>query len=444
MERLLFVSIDSHAQMPSRLWAEYLDPAYRGLLPGLLAEQARYVEAVGPINAFTPEMLSLIDDEHVIDDGEQGFWDRDRRIREMDREGVAAEVVFSGHFRAMPLLFSPGNEPYPVDARIAGVRANDRWSAERLIGDDGRTLCLGHAGAIPEIDTAVRHLEWLAAHGFTGTMCPRYTADPQFPKLGDTWYDPFWKTCVDNGLCVAIHAGHNLEQGELMRAIDKLTASLRPGEDIRTASQTEDDEGFIFSDLRPREALTQLLLGGVFDRFPDLRIMFTEVRGDWLPATLDRLDAVWERDIFPAKRRPSEYWHTNCAAGLSFIHRAEVEIRDQIGVETMMFGRDYPHTEGTWPKTREYVQAAFAGVGADDVRAMLGGNAVRFLGLDAERLHAISARIGPDLADVMSPATPVSAQLLDVFQKRSGFAKPIEQLNIAKIDAFALACATTP
>ena len=106
----------------------------------------------------------------------------------------------------------------------------------------------------------------------------------------------------------------------------------------------------------------------------------------------------------------------------------------------MMFGRDYPHTEGTWPKTREYVQAAFAGVGADDVRAMLGGNAIRFLGLDVERLRTIAARIGHDLADLMSPASPVPEQMIEVFQQRSGFAKPVEQIDVSKLDAFAAAC----
>ena len=80
----------------------------------------------------------------------------------------------------------------------------------------------------------------------------------------------------------------------------------------------------------------------------------TEVRGDWLPATLRHLDAVYEqvRDDLPATRKPSEYWQEHCLMALSFVHKAEVAMRHEIGVETIAFGRDFPHAEGTWPNTR--------------------------------------------------------------------------------------------
>jgi hypothetical protein len=70
----------------------------------------------------------------------------------------------------------------------------------------------------------------------------------------------------------------------------------------------------------------QLMLGGVFDRYPNLKLLLTEVRVDWIPAILRHLDVIYEknRNDLPAKRKPSEYWHSSCVAGASFVHRAEV------------------------------------------------------------------------------------------------------------------------
>ena len=147
-------------------------------------------------------------------------------------------------------------------------------------------------------------------------------------------------------------------------------------------------EGFFSLDLRPRRAMWQLMLGGVFDRHPKLRLVMTEVRGDWLPATLRHLDQAYERaraDL-PAKRRPSEYWRENCLMSLSFVHKSEVAMRHEMGIETIFFGRDYPHAEGTWPNTRDWLSDAFAGVPDDELRLMLGENAIRVLGLDRANL----------------------------------------------------------
>jgi predicted TIM-barrel fold metal-dependent hydrolase len=86
------------------------------------------------------------------------------------------------------------------------------------------------------------------------------------------------------------------------------------------------------------------MLSEVFDRHPGLKVMMTEVRGDWIPATsvVSMRSTRSTKLTFPA-RRPSEYWPTNCMAGLSFMKKSEVEMRDEIGVDTINFGRDYPH-----------------------------------------------------------------------------------------------------
>ena len=153
-----------------------------------------------------------------------------------------------------------------------------------------------------------------------------------------------------------------------------------------------------FADLQHRRAMWQLMLGGVFDRHPNLKLMMAEVRADWLPETLAHLDAVYDehRADLASRRKPSDWWESNCLAGVSFMHKAEIEIRDEIGVDHMTFGRDYPHAEGTWPNTVDYLRDLFAGVPETDVRKILGENAIRFFGLDAEKIAAHRAAGRPD------------------------------------------------
>jgi hypothetical protein len=192
---------------------------------------------------------------------------------------------------------------------------------------------------------------------------------------------------------------------------------------------------FVNKNLDSRQPLWQMMLGGVFDRHPDLKLELTEIRIDWIPATLALLDEVWERnrDKIPAKRRPSEYWQTNCLAGASFIHRMEVERRHELGVETILFGRDYPHQESTWPQTKQYLRAAFAGVPEDDIRAMLGENGIRFFGLDRDRLEAIAKRIGPSIEEITCGDVP--QELIESFAARSGYLKPYEgDENLAAVN----------
>jgi hypothetical protein len=216
------------------------------------------------------------------------------------------------------------------------------------------------------------------------------------------------------------------------RARDAADGSTDMDELINHADTVDDHSIEFFHEfsgsVRPRRPMWQLMLGGVFDRHPDLKLLLTEVRADWIPATLRHLDAIYaeHRDELPAKRTPSEYWQSNCLAGASFIHKAEVEMRHEIGVETIAFGRDYPHPEGTWPNTTAWLRDAFAGVPEDELRLMLGENAIRVLGLDRARLAELASRIGPTVDDILGGESDLRPELLDSFAQRGGYLKPAE------------------
>ena len=173
----------------------------------------------------------------------------------------------------------------------------------------------------------------------------------------------------------------------------------------------------------------QLMLAGVFDRHPGLRLVPTEVRADWIPGTIAALDERFDRGDTPLQQRPSEYWHQNFFVTPSSVHRCEMEMRHEIGVEEMIFGTDYPHPEGTWPNTQDWIRAAFDGVPEAEARAILGENAIRCFRLDRDKLAKVAERIAPKAEDVLGGGYDVDPRRIDLFTDRRGHPKPAEQVN---------------
>ena len=94
---------------------------------------------------------------------------------------------------------------------------------------------------------------------------------------------------------------------------------------------------------------------------------------------------------------PSEYYRRNVAIGASCVPRRDLDLRQAIGLEQIMWGSDYPHPEGTWPHTSDYLKETFGDFPEDDGRKILGENAIKFYGLDRDRLQAVADEIGPEI-----------------------------------------------
>jgi hypothetical protein len=120
---------------------------------------------------------------------------------------------------------------------------------------------------------------------------------------------------------------------------------------------------------------------------------------------------------------------------LSFVHRCEVAMRHDLGIANVFFGRDYPHAEGTWPNTADWLSDAFAGVPDDELRLLLGENAIRMLGLDRAALAAVAERVGPTVADVTGRTPDLDPRLLENWDARGGYLRPPEADDPDAIDA---------
>ena len=150
--------------------------------------------------------------------------------------------------------------------------------------------------------------------------------------------------------------------------------------------------------------LTFLIWGGIFERYPKLKVVVTEATTTWVANYLEHLDDRYLDWHVTAKlgdykshlsMKPSDYFHRNIRLG-TFFRRKEVERRHEVGHECMMWGSDYPHPEGTWPYTRDMMVDAFRGVPEAEIATMLGGSAAAFYNLDTDKLAPLVAQIGPD------------------------------------------------
>lgn len=437
MEKLIVVSGDSHAVPPPEVWPDYVEAEYHEYLPGMHEDNDRYRQLLGLFADFSPQVLEVIDTAGAWQSGGYlGCWDGARRLAEMDREGVAAEFVYSGDPRAISPL-SPQFRPLPQVVVAAGVRAYNRWAADAFGAASDRILCVADPASQPDMAAMLAELDWVAGHGFAGAYVPGYFYREGLPPLHDAYFDPFWSRLTELGLPAVIHAGYGQKQCEFLNAIDGLREKMEAeGRHDLLAEIINNADRFFSKDLRPRRAMWQLMLGGVFDRHPSLKLVMTEVRGDWLPPTLRHLDATFEqyRDDIPARRKPTDIWHEQCLVSLSFVHKSEVDMRHEIGIETIFFGRDYPHAEGTWPNTADWLSDAFAGVPEDELRLILGENAIRVLGLDRAKLAAMAERIGPTVEQVTGRHVELDPKLLANWDARGGYLKPPEKFEPDELD----------
>jgi predicted TIM-barrel fold metal-dependent hydrolase len=382
--RMMIVSSDCHAGLPDGRYREFLDPDYREAYDRQLA---RLAERGDKLREQVAEFLD--EREAELSEGLSGAWDSDRRTRELDADGVAAEVIFpDGSTNGNGAPFGVGLHPdarTKPDRLLAGARAHNRWMAEFCAAEPLRRIGLAVILNIDDVETACAEARWARENGLGGVLIP--SVWQHRPPYNDPVYDPFWATCQELRLPVHTHSGAVGDFG---------------GWDLPGAAGIFTTEASWWAS-RP---LWHLIWGGVFERFPDLKFCVTENGAWWVPSMVQRMDAKWEGshaterfgDAFTRHLplKPSEYFARNVRIGASVMASKEVAIRDEIGVGVIMWGNDYPHHEGTWPHTEKAMRETFGEVPESEARLMLGETAAETYDLDVDALAPIVERIGPE------------------------------------------------
>jgi predicted TIM-barrel fold metal-dependent hydrolase len=131
--------------------------------------------------------------------------------------------------------------------------------------------------------------------------------------------------------------------------------------------------------------LASIIVGGALERYPTLRIVLGESGIGWIPYVLDHMDAEFEdrfKGLVPMKMKPSDYWRRQCRATFQCDRIGTLPaMLDFLGSETVMWGSDYPHTDGLFPDSQEYIQRQFGHLPGATQRRITCENARAFYGL---------------------------------------------------------------
>jgi predicted TIM-barrel fold metal-dependent hydrolase len=396
MDTYMVISTDSHAGPPNEEYRDYVDPEFREAFDRCAARgtQLRPLKDIGVVPESYEQWIQSI----------RGAWNATERLEVLDADGIVAEILLSNSLHHCHPPFGAGvNFPQSrVDGeqQWAGARAHNRWLAqfcaeapERFIGIALIPLAFGVDAAVAEVTAA-------AARGLRGVAIPSLVTAAE--NYHHRRYDAFWQACQDLNMTIVLHSGavplEDYYGAEWMNSKGDFVGGL-------CIHLTE----VMYWAYRP---LIFLIWGGVLERYPRLRVVVTEV-GDLrqlqnMLRTMDGPYGAAEGDIKDRRSHlsmpPSDYFRRNVRiSGFCFDIR-DTDVSRAIGIGNLLWGSDYPHVEGTWPRTKELQRLAFMGLPESDIAAVLGENAIECFGLQQQReqLTALAARIGPKRKDFVA------------------------------------------
>jgi len=332
-------------------------------------------------------------------------WDSEERRKDLESDGVVAEVIFPNtvppfYEKAFHIAPPPRPDQYP--RWRAGARAHNRWLSEFCSEQPHRRAGIGLIH-LNDIDDAIEDVEWIANNGLRGgVLLPLPSpSDVDLKPLYHSDYDRLWATIQDCGLVINQHSGQGSPDYAREQGGDALWVLEMP--------------------FYVQRGICQLIMGGVFERFPKLRYILTESGCAWAPGLMKSLDGIFagmkmgmmgEVDYSKTKllaEPPSFYAKRNCWYGASFPSPRDIRGREIVGRDRVLWGNDYPHYEGCYPHSRENMRWAFADVSEDDVRMMLGENAAALYGFDLEALRAEGEALGITAELVSQPLEEIPA-----------------------------------
>ena len=392
------ITADSHAGASIEGYRDYLDPAYRD----------RFDAWRG---GYRNPSKSHIGDKKAKN------WDSDLRINDLESDGVVAEVIFPN---TVPPFYDTAYHISPPPTRdryelaLQGTRAHNRWLAEFCAEAPERRAGIGLI-QLHDLDDTLDDIAYIADNGLTGgVLLPLPSpSDTDLAPLNDPVYDRLWAAISDHELVINQHSG----QGTPFYADAQ-------GSKVLWAMEMS---FFV------QRGFTQLIMGGVFERFPGLRFILTESGCAWVPKLLQQMDgmhmaaqagAIGEIDTAAAatlSEPPSHYAKTNCWYGASFPSPAELRGADIVGVDHLLWGNDYPHYEGCYPYSRENMQFALSDTSEADSRRILGENAADLYGFDLDALRPHAERIGVTPELVATPLAEIPADSTCITFQRARF-----------------------
>jgi predicted TIM-barrel fold metal-dependent hydrolase len=336
-------SADSHVFEPDDLWIDNL--------PAAMRERGPVTEVVGEREIVYVDGKVVRRDPIAFLDVIRPPGSRDPRLRlaDLDDQGVWTELMFPS--RGLWVHLSDD-----ADLQAACCRVYNDWLHDLFMAYSPRFI---GAAMLPVLDTddAVAELQRTVAMGFQTVFLP--TSTPAGREYNREEWKPLWAAAAEAGISLSFHIGTG-EDPVIYRGLGAAITN------------------FVASFYGAQTTVCHLVASGVLEDHPDLHVSFVESGGSWLPPIMERMDEAQKQygTFFLRPKLPmlaSEYVRRQ--VHISFQHgRAALATIPFAGLDSLMWGSDYPHVEGTFPETKAVLDDIFDGV-SDEVRAAItGGN----------------------------------------------------------------------
>jgi predicted TIM-barrel fold metal-dependent hydrolase len=390
------VSVDDHVVEPAHLFERWLPARYRDAGPrierrkmslrfegganyvteftddGIPGDVWLYEDLVVPIRrniaaaGYPREEMNL--QPITYEEMRPGCFEPSARLADMDANWVEASLCFPTFPRFCGQTFAEARDK---DVALACVRAYNDWMVDEWCGDSNGRLIPLTLVPLWDVDLAVAEVQRNAARGVNAVCFSELPAKLGLPSIHSRYWDPFFAACADTGTVVNMHIGSS-------STTTNTSADAPPAVQITLS--------FNYSLI----SISDYLFSGVFVRYPELKVAYSEGQMGWIPFVLQRADDVWLEhrawagvaDQIPEP--PSTYFRRNVFACF-FRDPVGIDMIERVGVDNITFETDYPHTDTTWPHTKEVATEMMRDVPDDIAYKLLRGNAIRMLRLDLDR-----------------------------------------------------------
>ncbi len=361
------LSADSHITEPPDTYTGRIEARYRDQAPHMVRD-----EKLGDLFAIPgmkrPVPMGLVaaagkDPKDItifgpkFEDLHRGGWDPDARLAEQNADGVAGEILYP----TVGMLICNHDD---FDYKKACFDAYNLWIAEYCSAHPDRLFGVGQT-AVVDVASAIEDLRRIKELGLRGVMMPGV---PQHSDYQDEIYDPLWEAAIDLGLPLSFHILTTKDVQVRGPAINNFLGIIRGCQDI----------------------IGTLIFGGVFERHPRLQVVCVEADAGWVPHYMYRMDHAFKRHRYWLKpgaelsRLPSEYFRENIYVTFQDDHVA-FQMTDLCNPRRLMWASDFPHSDSTWPWSRQVIEEQTAKLTPQERQWILHDNVAELYGLAAPR-----------------------------------------------------------
>ncbi len=393
------ISVDDHVVEPPDLWSSRLPARYRDVGPRVVRDRARFSFAGGVFSYEKgvadgewcdwwlydqlvypfPKLSAAVgfDDLDVTpttyDEIRPGCWIQADRLADMDANHVDASICFPNTLPRFcgQTFYEQGvkREGGDPDLALACVKAYNDWMIDEWCAGAGKGRLIPLT-MIPLWDAELAAAE-VRRSASRGAFAVTFSENPHplgLPSIHSGHWDPFFAACQETETVVCMHIG---------------SSSRMPA--------TSPDAPFIVSStLTFQNAMGSLLdyiFSGTLDRFPTLKIAYSEGQVGWMPYVLERADKLWaersDNSFGTSLPHPPTSYLPGRVYGCIFDDETGLRNRDAIGIDQICFETDYPHADSTFPHSKKVATdiCAAAGLDAGETYKLLRGNAIEAFGL---------------------------------------------------------------